>query len=217
MKLTKSQLKEMVRKELKEFTTTGGGTKAVTRRKAATAKTKTAKATHSTKLAAYKTKTADRKSKATAKTAADSAYTTKVAAEPAHKFSYRGGDNPRGPLVTIGVDPSGKYPRTAGYNPAWSTWEAERASALSDRTSKRSAYDTAVSDEASAETRYKTALKNMSDAEKAEMATKAATGFGFGAGAGGRAGGKGGTAKGKGKGKGKKDESLHRILGEKYK
>ena len=84
---------------------------------------------------------------------------------------------------------------------------------LGDKNTKTAAYDTAISDEATAETEYETALKNMSDAEKAEMATKAATGFGFGAGGGGRAGGKGGTAKGKGKKGGKKDESLFRILG----
>ena len=226
MKLTKSKLREIVRQELKEISGTTGGKAAIQRQQKAKADVKTKKSDKTSKKSTWDTKKSTFDTKKSRFTVKDSEYTEKsrrvtthAATEP-DRYRYRQGDNPRGTWYTNASDPSRKYPNTSETNPAWSTWNTEKASrertrdsALSDRNTARSEKETAETERDSAETDYEKAVKSLSDAEKAEMATKAATGFGFGAGGGGRAGGKGGTAKGKGKKGGKKDESLFRILG----
>ena len=216
MKLTKSRLKQIIKEEvLKEISGTVGGTAAIKRQKSAKAAVQTKRADKSTKKSAwdtakstYNTKKSTYDTKSTLKTRKQSIYNTK--------------DTARGNLASQKYRKAhrGSYLYSAtlqkGYslNPAWTSADNDRTTALNNKNTADSEYDTAASEKSSAEsdrdtkeTNYNKALKDLSSAEKAEREIKAKTGFGFGAGGGGRGAGKGGTAK-----KGKK-ESLFNILG----
>jgi hypothetical protein len=206
MKLTKSMLKEMIKHELTEFTTTAGGTKAVQN-------IKTAKDTTVTKKDDRKKARQKRDTAKDALKAAEATYDAHLADEPSYRYiaqNKAGRSQYTNDNTT--ARPFGYGPWTE--RPAWTSWESDRSSKESDKTTKQSDYDTKVK-------QYSTKQKAFSDAEREEKMTKARTGFGFGAGAGGRAGGKGGTAKTAGEtGTGEeggeeeeKNESLFRILG----
>jgi len=205
MKLTKSILKEMVKQELKEFTSTGGGTAALQRQKAATKGVSDAKADKKTKSNAWGTAKATYKTKSKAATTATSTYNTKNSALTTisgQKYRKASG---RGYL----------YSATAakGYslNPTWTLKNNARTTALNSKNTADTEKTSAETDRDTKERDYNKAVSGLSDSEKSEKAIKADTNFAASGGGGGRASGKGGTAK-KGKGKGK-DESIFRILG----
>ena len=237
MKITKTRLKEIIRQELKEFTTTGGGAKATQNIKTKKAATATKRQDVPKKKSAWDAKKADY-------TAKDSTYNTKQSDFETRSSEYTAASQGAPQryrsvytLPTKGPTPAPQYsntsraPRLPGYsawgtNPSYTSWsntrtaaltaknaaEAERDAALTAKNTADSNRTAARTARDSAEADYETALSNMSAAEREEAMAKAATHFGFGAGAGGRAGGKGGTGK-KGKKGSKKDESLFRILG----
>ena len=206
MKLTKSKLTKMIKQELNEFTTTVGGTKATDR----------VKQISQTRL----TKAKDVPTKSTALDTAKSTYDTKSAAKTAKQSTYNTKDFARTALNPSKYRKAGKVRGTylyssipaLGYslNPEWTTADNERTTALSDKNTADTEYNTAARQKIAAQSDYDTAVDDLTAAEKADLMTKAQTGFGYGAGGGGRATGKGGTGK---KGGGKKDESLFRVLG----
>ena len=205
MKLTEKILDEMIKKELKEFSATGGGGAALGRQRKKASTTATAKSTVKTKKSTYDTAKSDTKTKLATKNTKTTAYNTKnTELGSIKRFRQRQRDGSYTYHDSLPL-------RNGSINPTWTSKNNEKnAASLEKRTAERD-YDTAVSDEATKKSAWETAVTDMSDAEKAEAAEKAATNFGFGAG-GGTTGGTtgGGTAK---KGKKKKQESLFRILG----
>ena len=191
MKLTKSRLIEMIKQELKEFTTTSGG--ATSTQKADTAKKD------------VKTKRGDKASKKSTWDSAKTDYNTADADMTAKTSTYNTKDSARTALAGQKYRKAGKtrgswlYRSSPGpgysLNPAWTTADNERTTALNSKNAAKSTLTTKSNRKNSAETDYNTAASNLTAAEKANKAAKKDTNFGVSAGGGGRASGKGGTAK----------------------
>jgi len=166
MKITKQRLREIIRKELKEFTGTGGGTRALSRQKSAKSDVSTKTKTRSSKQSAKTSK----KSTLDTKTAD---YDTKTAAVDTTKRYRKAGIKPG----TFSYRPtSGKGWST---NPDYSSQVSARDSALTAKNTAQSEFDTAS-------TNLETAISNLSAAEKAELQAYIDTNMGFGGGKGGK-------------------------------
>tara|TARA_Y100001963_G_C6595140_1_gene359862 strand:- start:91 stop:687 length:597 start_codon:yes stop_codon:yes gene_type:complete len=193
MKILESRLRQLIRKQIREFISTGTGMGGQTLHKGRTSKAQTSAETDVVK------KTRDYDASNDDYATKKSAYDTHVAAEP-HRYRYRVGDTARGAWVTIGTDPSGKYPRTSETNPTWTTWQSDKLSKDSAKTSALATRNAAKTAKGDAET--KLTQQKASDLERKRSKIKPpSTGATY---ATGRTAGKAGKGKGKGRGKGKK-------------
>ena len=226
MKLTKSKLVEMIKQELKEFTTSAGGTVATKARTSAEKGVSTKKADKASKKKDYDTKSKTVTTKSDAYTKSKSDYDTKkkasddkAKAEPAkYSWTVKG---------QKGIQTGAKPPKGAANvktQPAWTTWDkdnkakkADADTAEKDKNTKDTEKRTADREKETSKAAYDSAVDAMDAAERKAKAYGEKTSFAVSAGGGGRAGGAAGTAKKgggkKGKGKGREDESLFRILG----
>ena len=204
MKITRKRLMEIIKQEIKEFTTTAGGTTATKQRKTAASDTKSKKADKRTKKSAWDTAKKTYTTKSSAYDTKVSTYSTKNAALDAmSQQRYRKFNR----AVKGGYDYSKNPIKGGEVNPTWTSKNNEKTAALNAKNTAETEKTSAESDRDTKRDQYQTAVDNLTASEKAEMATKAKTSFAVSAGGGGRGAGKGGTAK-----KAKK-ESLHRILG----